>query len=499
MITIGIYGMAAFIGALCVVIGIGVAIHLSTHRRQSFIVWFAPAICLVAVTAAATSGRDLSVPPDFLQSFDPPRSSALVWVTRFVSLFFLAASVERIVGYLVERARANPWRRPLGAPVAMILAYLSMWAGTVMIPSLFGAVPQFSHDFTYTALIGLAILMVGIADAQQGIRLARDACLAVAAGSLIAAIILPKLALETTYDQGFIPGLPRLAGLAAHAVSLGMITLMGLLCLWVAPYRKRWVKRAAWIVGLSVLLLTQSKTGWVTFLVCGSLLVFVRNGRSIRKWLAAPRNRAAAIGLLIAGAFAMLTIGGVVTFGNVDDSVRDFLATDEGAQLASLTGRDKIWAVALQEWSRYPWVGYGPTMFDDTYRALIGMPFATHGHNQVIDTLARSGLVGCVSLMIYWIVLTIYALKHAYRSAGLTVALLALLMLRAVSEVPFDLFGYSPENLPHFMLLALIAGCARMSPQPAPGAAASVPRAAAAAPKAYGDPLAGKLRPPIGA
>ena len=88
---------------------------------------------------------------------------------------------------------------------------------------------------------------------------------------------------------------------------------------------------------------------------------------------------------------------GVLLFGNVGRPGVDFLDSAEGAQLVTLTGRDQIWAVALRRVARDPVFGYGPALWDDAFRASIGMPNATHGHNEFIDTLARSGTVGAAA------------------------------------------------------------------------------------------------------
>ena len=73
-------------------------------------------------------------------------------------------------------------------------------------------------------------------------------------------------------------------------------------------------------------------------------------------------------------------------------------------------------------------------------------------------------------------------MRYAERSGGVTLALWLFLMLRSVSEVPFQLYSYGPEMIPHLLLLAVIAGCRlsarqdRSSRQPAAPFAAHVSR-----------------------
>jgi O-antigen ligase len=140
--------------------------------------------------------------------------------------------------------------------------------------------------------------------------------------------------------------------------------------------------------------------------------------------------------------------------------VSSVLDTDEGAQLMTFTGRDKIWAIAMEEWHNSPVFGYGPGLFDADFRASIGMPNATNGHNQFMDTLARSGSVGATALVLYAFVLLVLSLRYARATGGLSVALFVALALRSVSEVPLVLFGYGAELFTHLLLIVTLASAA---------------------------------------
>jgi O-antigen ligase len=144
-------------------------------------------------------------------------------------------------------------------------------------------------------------------------------------------------------------------------------------------------------------------------------------------------------------------------FGDIDARLSSFFDSAQGAQLASMTGRDQIWAIANDEWQRNPVFGYGPTLWDASFREAIGMPNATHAHNQFMDTLSRSGTVGATALVLYVLVLLVLSLRYARASGGLTLALFVALVLRAISEVPLLLFGYGPELIAHILLLMALA------------------------------------------
>jgi O-antigen ligase len=77
----------------------------------------------------------------------------------------------------------------------------------------------------------------------------------------------------------------------------------------------------------------------------------------------------------------------------------------------TFTGRTHIWAASLMAWKESPWVGLGVNWFtaetsvphfarlEDRYSGDAFLP--SHGHNLVVDTLVRSGLVGlCVTVLV---------------------------------------------------------------------------------------------------
>jgi O-antigen ligase len=150
---------------------------------------------------------------------------------------------------------------------------------------------------------------------------------------------------------------------------------------------------------------------------------------------------------------------GVVVF-DLPDMIGGFLDTSEGAQLTSLTGRDRIWVVALEEWHNHPVFGYGPTIWDDEFRQAIGLPNATHGHNQMIDTLARCGTVGAIGLVCYAVVLLVLSVRFARATRGLSLAMFLTLALLSVSEVPLGLIGYGTDVFTHLLLVVTLASAA---------------------------------------
>ena len=291
-------------------------------------------------------------------------------------------------------------------------------------------------------------------------KAARNALMVFLLAGLLLIPVQPSLVLETSYSQGLLPGVPRMGGLAAHAISLSVLAQLGLICLLAFPYQRAWLNRLAWAVGLTVLFLAQSKTTWVSFILCWLCFIAVQKGPDFSRRFSDPVRPGFGVVSIMLVMLAVLTMGLVLMFGDLGTRMDLFFNSAAGAQLSSLTGRDKIWAIAYEEWRRNPVFGYGPLIWESDFRISIGMPNATHAHNQFMDTLSRSGSVGAAALVMYAVTLLVLSVRYARESKGLTLALFILLAIRSISEVPLLLFGYSPEFITHLLLLMVIAAIA---------------------------------------
>jgi O-antigen ligase len=236
-----------------------------------------------------------------------------------------------------------------------------------------------------------------------------------------------------------------------------MLAQLALLCLYARPFTQSWLNRVSWPLGLFALFLAQSKTSWISFPVCLGCMAWVRG--DLRSWLrfTRPRQNVAAVAIPLVIILAMVGIGLAYIVGDLGFTIDAFFRQHE-TSFTSLTGRDRIWEVALEDWARHPMLGYGTNLFDEAYRRSVQIPFANDAHNQFIDTLARSGLVGAAGLGLYVTVLLALSLKYARASGGLSLAVFLAVIIRSVSQVPLGLFHYGPDPLQHFLLLAILAG-----------------------------------------
>ena len=461
-----IFAAAGFVAAFGFVFGLLFFVRgsaLLPFRWLSFVI---PLILLTVGLTILLSGRNLNMPIDF-ENTVIQRGALLVWTQRFASLILLAGCFEQAMAWLRRR---GPGAAPASTPWLLLAGFLAMWATSVVLPALLGAERRISHEFVYAAAIGAALLLSSHDDAQRTLRFARNALVIFMLASLALVPVAMTLVLETNYSQGLVPGLPRLAGLAPHAVSMALLALVALIVQVAVPYRNTFANLAAWALFGGELVLAQSNTIWIASILCHGEMMVVRRRPAMVRWATDPSSRssiALAIGVVMT---LVLLVGLAITAGGLAGQLMDFLSSSRGQEAMTMTGRDVNWKAALDEWERHPIFGYGPALFSPEYREYIDMAFATHGHNQFIDSLARTGLVGTTVLTVYLLFLTVESLRLAERSGGLTIALWLLLMMRSISEVPFDLYGYGPEIVPHFLLLATIAGCRTLRPEVAPAA-----------------------------
>lgn len=454
VIIISVLLTGAVLAAFGASLGMAGAVHLTSHRNHGYLHWAFYAILFMQALSLLLSGRDLTVPLSVSELDVPVHHPLQTLAQPLVSLLLLTVACERILTHWLKRDKAA------FMPSAVLMGFVVFWVGTVAAPALLGAHPKMSHAYVYPLVIGMAAVLTQDDELEHAFMAARNALLLFMVAGLLLIPFRTNMVLETSYTQGLLPGVPRLAGLATHAVSLGMLAQICMLCLLAQPFRRTWLNRLAWAVGLGVLFLAQSKTAWISFFLCSACIIAVRNGPAFWRRVGDPARPEFGIASILS--FMAVTMGLVLMLmlGDVGGRLDSFFDSAEGAQLASLTGRDRIWAVAWDEWQRNPVFGYGPSLWDASFRASIGMPAATHAHNQFMDTLSRAGVVGATALVLYALVLLVLSIRYARVSKGLSLALFVALAMRAISEVPLLLFGYGSELVTHVLLLMTLAASA---------------------------------------
>lgn len=440
------------------------------HGYMHFVFY---AILAMGALGIFFSGRNLNSDIDLVTSDAPTRNAMMALLQPIASLLMVILAGERVIARLMQRQRIVDM-----SPV-LLVAFMLFWAGTVASPALWGAHPLFTHNYVYSLVIGVAAIWSSDVESDLAIKAVRDMLLLLMVISVLLIPFKTSLVLDTSYTQGYIPGLPRFGGLTPHPVEMGSLAQLCLLCLMVRPYRGAWLNRAAWILALGVFFLAQAKTSWIGFILCSVCIVVIRYGPPFWRRVSDPLRPEFGVVWVSMLIFVVLVLTLFLMFGHLDTKLSNFFSSPEGEQLSSLTGRKQIWAVAYDEWLRHPVFGYGPSIWDEAFRDSIGMPFATHAHNQFMDILSRSGSVGAAAFVVYAVVLLILSVRYARVSAGLTLALFLMIAVRSISEVPLSLFGYSDDLVAHLLLLMTLAGSA--SVVRARGANADVSRSLTAA------------------
>ncbi len=453
--------IGAVLGSLAIMAGLAGTFQLASRQSHGYLHLIFYAMLLMLALGNLVSERDF-IRDAMLFSEPPPvaRHPLMVLAQPLTSLLLLIVACERILNCLFSKSKAangSAW---------LVTGYIIFWTGTVATPALFGTHPHLSHEYLYPLFIGIAATLASRVEHQLAVRASRNALTLFMGASLLLIPLAPGLVLDQSYTQGVLPDVPRMAGLSAHAVSMGLLAQLGVLCLIAIPFQKTWLNWLAWFIALAVLLMAQSKAAWIAFGLSVACMIAVRAGPSFWRRVSDPLRPE--VGVLSVVLFMAAVGGSVLLFLLVDigSTVGGFFDSAEGAQLASLTGRDLIWAVAYEEWEKNPVFGYGPELWDASFRASIGMPNVTHAHNQFMDTLSRSGTVGAVALTLYVLVLLLMSVRYARASAGLSLALFVSLVVRSVSEVPLLLFGYGPELVIHSLLLMTLAAMASRAREP---------------------------------
>ncbi|MDO9213743.1 MAG: O-antigen ligase family protein [Methylococcales bacterium] len=443
--------LAAFFAAIAAAFCLMKGFIQVVYSKEGFLPYIFYTSTFVNMLTIISEGRNMFVYTD-PSAISPGPSSYVIWIARISSALILFAACQRIASRLMHYG-SKP-----NTPTLLIIAFLFFFFTNVFTAALFSAHPSFEHFYVYLVLVGTASLLFAQGEEEISIHSARNIFfifLVISAGFIP---WNPELIFNNNYLEGLIPGLTyRYAGLANHPNSLGIIIVLFLLCLWNKPFSSRWLNFLGWIIGYSSLVLAQSKTSWICFIISVFCMGYFKYGDFVKqRFFDFKKPILPAIFTLIVMITASI-ISGLVMFSDIGGGINSFFSTRTGADLMTMTGRTMIWEVALNEWRHSPIFGYGLTIWDTAYRAKIGIPSAVTAHSQFYQTLASAGIVGVAGLLIYAATLFWFTLKTAKSSQGLTLAIFLMLSFRSMSEVSLSVTGrFDSDALTHILLLMII-------------------------------------------
>jgi O-antigen ligase len=424
----GIYFAVVLAGAIAVVLGLGLSVHM--ERRWGTL--FAPAIpFLITIgitTGSLLSGRNLKLAGfdvDYATSGGDGRAAS-VWGLRMITISILTICFARIIGQILQR---TPRDSTAGKP--LFLAFVAFFVANNLLNSALGTEPAFVHGLFYPIVAVTALYIARREPPTTFIHLARIGLFLMMVLSLLVAVIAPDLAVQTGY-KGWLPGLDiRLWGVGSNANSIGPLALVYLLLEYMQPGQLRLLRWTGIFCASVVLVLAQSKTAWLAVVTTGSLLLWHRYGRT-------PRGHIKPVFILIMLSLATTLLLSLLIFDPARLMDR-LLMSDAGSDVLTLTGRFRIWEIALMEWERSPLFGYGPEIWEQAFRARIGMSYAFSAHNQFLQALSAAGLFGFITLIIYLWMLGRYAIQAAPFTKGVSTALFVVILLRCITETPLTL------------------------------------------------------------
>lgn len=415
------------------VVVFGGALHLLNHRRSSLLPTIILLLGVGLILTNILSGRNLTFVGLSLDELNVSSSAYAGFLVKGLNWFIfgiaLIGCIERVWVY------ANSGRPIVARPLWFwVLLFFSVSNGIVSI--FFGSHPKFSLGVIYPAFV-LALLSL---DERWGVdellSAARNTLLIILISGLILLPIYPSLVLEQNV-MGFLPSVHfRYWGVASHANAIGPIAISFLLIRFLRPFSTSWHNYFSIFAALLTLLLSQSKTAlfagliaYLTILIVELIQTF-RDGKPLMEWRLVQVAKAMLMSISFLGAAIFLI---VVDFSAV---LSRFMVSDMGYKISTLSGRKKIWDVAVSEWHANPFFGYGPGLFDVEHRMRLGMNFAYHAHNQFLQTLAQSGYFGLAGLILLLLVFVWKSFAHSTATKGVSVAILMVTLIRCLTEVP---------------------------------------------------------------
>ena len=327
----------------------------------------------------------------------------------------------------------------------------ALWLGAMalslgpILSMFFSRVPSLSLEYLGFLLVVSAVVIappIPLARFRQSVARALTVYVW---GSVASVVVAPGWALERPYSVGMLPWPSlRLHGLCAHANVLGAMLATFLIVSGSRdqPMSGRATRAAAWIL----LLLTQSKTSWI------SIAVFLL----VRALVTRRTSPDTLFGKRVLLATCAVPLLAMILYVRYDPSTFD---PQSRSKLETLTGRTGVWTETLRLWDRDRVFGYGLSLWDADMRAravrVIGWA-PPHAHSQVLHSLGESGYVGVAGLIVYLAVLVSVTLRLMKEGDHLALILVCALLLRGITEVPLRTFVNDGMFFSHFVVVAYL-------------------------------------------
>ena len=316
-------------------------------------------------------------------------------------------------------------RRPIPFEDRLLVAFLlAYW--------LIGALADASKGYSQARLSVLLVpLIVGAAMAlrpsyAQALTLLAWTTILVSAGSLIFAVLDPNVAFMSNMPTRLISPIfkHQLAGVFEIPNVLGIYSGLGIVLAVGMKSRLRFLSFP--ICGLA-LIASESRTAWAATLAAISILiassVAFRRGRS-----KLPTRY-----LIYAGVATLTLVLGLLGY---------VIATN--GQARSLDNRTLVWRYVVNNWTQSPLIGHGPGFWHAMIASSSLPPWVGEAHNQFLETLMTTGILGVLLLIGVVICWTRKAVRAARLGFWMPLAIEVFILCLATLEDPFTPWGADP-------------------------------------------------------
>ena len=406
------------------------------------------------------NGRNLQA----IDAFDAVAvGEAASWLLRLSTLTAVAMLALVVFGSHVRQL----WAPAHKTQISVFVGCLLYVATNVIAPGLFGHTTGIGRTYFYVLLLFVAIYAARDDGFERLVVGAKWSLLILLVASFLYAVVRPDAALRSYAAELRLPFVPfRFWGLGSGPNSIGPLALVLVLLAIARPFSTRLLQGLALVSGGAVVVLAQSQTTWIAMgLIMPGLLYFRYRLRLDATF--APRVPPAAlaiVGGLVAGGLLLIV---VLSLGH--DGPRVAPTGGLPGQGDLMTGRGLIWHVAVETFGHHPLFGYGLDAWGIEFRNQIAMPYASHAHNQLLQSLSIGGVVGGAGLLGYLLVLCRASMRAASATGGLAPALMVLAIARCLTETPFDLATLLlGDTLTHALLFGILIAstgdAARSSP-----------------------------------
>lgn len=450
---ISIYVFVALAAAIALVLGVFTASRgVERFGSKGVMMVYLWLMMLAPALRIMTAPREYLTDEDATLAGYTAISGPVTWALRLSTVAIVSVAGVVMLMALMRRQKLSGG------------SFLAVGLGAVFVTMLtsagLGAKPAFIHQSLYTVLMLATLLVMPRITPEQVAIQAKRVLAFMMIGSLVLAVIQPAHYVQSGYI-GIIPGFHyRLHGLAPHANSLAPLALLYLILAYWVRGKNPWHMLGV-ISAAAVLVLSQSKTIWLSALLIVFVIVVTRVNRQFGKELRSARIGWGTITVLS----AYLGAGFMLLWMFSGEAGRVLHALTADSEVTTLTGRTDIWRVTLDTWRQNPWFGYGPKLWDLEFRITHhGALAAWHAHNQFLQALGEAGIVGLAAMLTYMAAMVYYAVRFAGPTRGVSLALLLLILSRTMTEVPIRFSGVLDVGFfVHVVVFAVLVMLARQA------------------------------------